>query len=132
MAKKSSLGRRILRFITQPSSFIYSVTQRAEALRDRMRGLDFSMLRRWDKEGHSNYSRPTFQTRRVIADYLKRSITSKDAIIDIGCGKGMMLWFFSGFPFRLADGLEYSQDLIDVARANFDVLRKTTNWGGGG
>ena len=90
-----SLGRRLLRFFTHPSLFTYSITQRVEGFRDKLRGLDFSMVRKWDRKGNSNYASTAVQARRLIADYLKDRVTNNDAIIDIGCGKGRMLWFFS-------------------------------------
>ena len=56
-------------------------------------------------------------------------VTDKDAIIDIGCGKGRMLYFFSQFPFKYVDGLEYSRELVAAAEGNIAIMRKIHNGG---
>lgn len=61
---------------------------------------------------------------RKISNYLRGRVSDKDAIIDVGCGKGRMLYFFAQFPFRLVDGLEYSGELVAIAQNNFAILRK--------
>ena len=46
----------------------------------------------------------------------------EDAILDVGCGKGRMLWFFSQYPFRLVDGIEYDPEIAAIARSNLEKL----------
>lgn len=52
----------------------------------------------------------------------KLNITSKDRILDIGCGKGKMLWYFNKMGFGTSDGLELSDDLVKIARKNMEIL----------
>ena len=127
---RTNLLKRIIRVCTNPSNFIYSVSQRIEGIYYRLHGLDFSMEHKWDAEGHSNYSQPTIQTRRVLRKYLAETITNDDAIIDIGCGKGSMLYLFSQYPFKLVGGLEYSGELVAIAERNLAILRKLHSGGG--
>lgn len=46
--------------------------------------------------------------------------------IDFGCGKGRALLCASEFPFRKITGVEWSQDLCDVARQNLKAYRSRT------
>ena len=88
------------------------------------------MEHKWDKAGYSNYAQTAIWGRRLLKKYLAPRITKDDAIIDIGCGKGSMVYWFSQFPFRLVAGLDYSQGLIDIAEKNLAVLRKKRKRGG--
>ena len=80
------------------------------------------------EEGHASYAPTRWNIRYVLKRYLRGRITHDDAIIDIGCGKGKMIYFFSKFPFGRIDGLEYSRDVADIAEKNIRKLRR----GGGG
>lgn len=58
-----------------------------------------------------------------LSTLLKRlKITEKDSIIDIGCGKGLFLYYASRFQFGRIDGLEYSEELIQTAKRNADLM----------
>ncbi|MBI5446641.1 MAG: class I SAM-dependent methyltransferase [Deltaproteobacteria bacterium] len=50
-------------------------------------------------------------------------ITSRDAIVDFGSGKGGALFTFSKYPFRKITGCELSPELVAIARKNLDVVR---------
>lgn len=56
--------------------------------------------------------------------YILRSlgITNQDSIIDIGCGKGLFLYYATKFPFNAIDGIEYSAELADIANHNIAIL----------
>ena len=47
---------------------------------------------------------------------------SEFTFLDIGCGKGRMVLCAAMVPFRRAMGVEYSEDLIGIARANSRAL----------
>lgn len=51
------------------------------------------------------------------------NITPKDNIIDIGCGKGLFLYYASKYNFNRIDGVEYSSKLIKIAKKNVKALR---------
>lgn len=95
---------------------------------DEKHGTDFFTGVKIEEEGHNNFNQSSIFSRLLIKKYLKGKITHDDAIIDAGCGKGMMLYFFSKFPFEKVRGLEYSHVLAETARDN---LRKIHKKGGG-
>ena len=50
-------------------------------------------------------------------------ITSTDAIIDVGCGKGSAMRTMLKYPFSVIDGVEVSGPIASAARKNFDRLK---------
>jgi 16S rRNA G966 N2-methylase RsmD len=50
-------------------------------------------------------------------------ITSADAIIDLGCGKGSAMRTMLKYPFSVIDGVEFSGPIASVARRNFERLK---------
>ncbi len=89
--------------------------------RDQKRGLDFS--REVDTKEGVKYGAPsTARTQHIVRKYFGDNITEEDSIIDIGCGKGRMLAFFAEFPFKQICGLEYVQEMVDIAKNNMGVL----------
>lgn len=46
------------------------------------------------------------------------NITNNDSIIDIGCGKGLFLYYASKYPFSKIAGIDYSEELINIAKNN--------------
>lgn len=51
-------------------------------------------------------------------------ITREDAIMDMGCGKGLAMFYMSRFPFSQIAGIELSKSLASSAKKN---LRKLFN-----
>ena len=101
-----------------------------EHIYDLIRGVDFNLTnRKYEGDGRNEYAVSSLLYRKAIGKYLRGKVTPDDAIIDIGCGKCQMLYFFSKFPFRKIGGLEYSQRLIDIAERN---MQKLLTRGGGG
>jgi len=53
-----------------------------------------------------------------------RSIGSEDVFLDLGCGKGRVLWLAaSEYPFGRVIGVEIVPELAEFARANLDAGR---------
>lgn len=52
----------------------------------------------------------------------KINITSEDRFLDIGCGKGLSLYYSSKFDFKRIDGIEYSKKLTHIAKCNARIL----------
>ena len=53
-----------------------------------------------------------------------RSVTSDDVFLDLGCGKGRVLWLAARhYPFRRVIGLEVVEEMADFARANLEANR---------
>ena len=54
-----------------------------------------------------------------VKNFLKRlNISEKDSILDIGCGKGLFLYYAKDFKFSKIDGIEYSKEIVDIANEN--------------
>jgi SAM-dependent methyltransferase len=55
----------------------------------------------------------------------KRSVTSKDVLVDLGSGKGRVLFEAARrYPFKRVIGVEFSERLNEVARANIERNRR--------
>ena len=52
------------------------------------------------------------------------SVTAEDRILDIGCGKGKMVFYFDRSGFGRSDGIEYSKELADCAKRNLKRLNR--------
>ncbi len=52
----------------------------------------------------------------------KLAIVPSDNILDIGCGKGLFLYYATAFAFSQIDGIEYADSLVQVAKKNAAIL----------
>jgi SAM-dependent methyltransferase len=53
-----------------------------------------------------------------------RSVSSDDVFLDLGCGKGRVLWLAARhYPFRRVIGIEIVDEMVDFARANLEANR---------
>lgn len=58
-----------------------------------------------------------------ICDLLdKLEITESDAMLDIGCGKGKAMYFFTRNKFSKIGGYDLFEELVDIANKNFKIL----------
>ncbi len=62
----------------------------------------------------------------VIKTLSKYDITKDDAIIDIGCGMGLAMWYMSQFSFGEIGGIELSEMLIKNAKSNLSIMKNKT------
>ena len=94
-------------------------------LADRVRGLDFLTVIQAREVGlNPNSASPSSPSgnkylRNVLKDF---NITSKDSIIDIGCGKGSAMRTMLEFPFAHIGGIEVSERITKIAVRNFNRL----------
>lgn len=56
---------------------------------------------------------------KVLKDY---NIGPNDSIIDIGCGRGLAMYYMLKFPFHRVDGIDISDKLIASAKKNVAIL----------
>ena len=71
-------------------------------------------------EGKGNQYQPSTD---ALIKVLKRfPISEKDAIIDLGCGKGKAMYLMERFPFRKIGGYDLSEELVQIANQNFQKL----------
>lgn len=89
------------------------------------KGADFGSFVRWrdlawDKN-HGNEYKPSIVSnlRRVLNQL---PISSNDKVLDIGCGKGKVMYVLSLYPFSAVHGYDLSKELVEIANANFKLL----------
>lgn len=103
---------------------------RLRVLLEMLRGVDFSItLKPTDVGLNPNVSYRSSPSgnkylRNVLANL---SITHKDSIMDIGCGKGSAMRVMLEFPFSRVDGIEISEQIATIARNNFRKLKVPSN-----
>lgn len=90
---------------------------------DKIRGVDFFVEVLQNEENHSRYSATPASRFTAFRDYFSKLDVSQSSIIDIGCGKGRMLEYWSKYRFKNVDGVEYSAQLCRICEKNMEVLR---------
>lgn len=71
-------------------------------------------------EGKGNQYQPSTD---ALVKVLKRfPVSEKDAILDMGCGKGKAMYLMSRFPFGKISGYDLSEELVHIANQNFQKL----------
>jgi hypothetical protein len=67
---------------------------------------------------------------RDLARVLRtQEVSDEDVFIDLGSGKGRVVLQAASYPFRRVIGVELSEELNAIARANIDALRSTLRCG---
>lgn len=95
-----------------------------QAMVDRIKGVDFISGVASKHMDHVEYAASTPFIYSVLNSYFnEEEIGEKDAIMDIGCGKGRMLVFFSRFPFGKVGGVEYEEDIVQICKCNLSKLK---------
>lgn len=92
-------------------------------LYEKPRGLDFTMrdTRLYEKSGHlfHGYSKTN---EKHIREIFQRLSFEDAKLLDVGCGKGVVLKEATGFPFQRIAGIEIQQELVQIAKRNFKIL----------
>ena len=105
---------------------IFSLSKKATyhvlILMDLLRGLDFNRTVTEQINGYYYYECTHLSMQHMLRR-ICREATKEDRILDCGCGKGRMLWFFSKFDFQKVDGIEHNPNLAAIARQNMDKLK---------
>ena len=82
-----------------------------------------------DKDGrYEYYPSPVFSfpfLRRYIRKHMQNG--RGHSVLDIGCGKGFVLLFFSRLCFDTVSGIEYDKRLCRLARTNLNRIPQTVN-----
>jgi predicted RNA methylase len=62
-------------------------------------------------------------SRDAFFDLLQKAgVKEEDVLFDIGCGKGKMLYYASLYGLKRLVGVEYSENLVAIAKKNFSRL----------
>lgn len=96
-------------------------------LLEKPRGLDFTMrditlLK--DSGGQlSGYSKISERHLRHILNYLMTmNGVESECLLDVGCGKGVVLKEAIKYPFQKVAGIEIQENLVEIAEKNFKIL----------
>lgn len=73
-------------------------------------------------ESHNSYFRGYEGCYPIKGLLRKINISAEDRLLDIGCGKGLSLYYSSKFSFNRIDGIEYSKKLTSIAKHNAKIL----------
>lgn len=91
---------------------------------EKPRGLDFTMrdksLLKKSKGLYHGYSKTAERHLKEIFDSL--SFKGNEKLLDIGCGKGVVLRAALVYPFEKVAGIEIDENLVSIAVKNFRVL----------
>lgn len=125
-----AIGVKNLRqIILTPGRLYFGLNLLFVKIFDRFHGTDFSGGKRGrllqseigtTKERANDYT-PT--PRSLIATLKLLDICKDDKILDMGCGKGLAMYYMSKFPFNKIGGIELSRNLCKHAKRN---LKKVT------
>ena len=88
----------------------------------RMRGLDFYRIVEYQIDDGCDYECTHLRMHRMLRS-ICRDARPEDSLLDVGCGKGRMLWFFSRCGFQRVDGIEYNPDIAAIAGKNMERLK---------
>lgn len=111
--------------MTSIRSFARSVFYFFHICLDKIRGVDFYTYKDCPPSipnigNRYETSSPLFY--RYIKESVSTASHERDALIDVGCGKGHMLEFFSKLGFGCVDGLEYLPELAEIGKSNMRRL----------
>lgn len=90
---------------------------------EKPRGIDFSISDSTftSEEAQENYySRTDTSTLKQIKHHLH--LSKSDSLLDIGCGKGYVLYYFSGLGIGKLSGIEKYYDYCSIAQNNLRIL----------
>ena len=110
-------------------TFTYYLSNFSMHFWDILHGTDFSYI---DKSVETNTNYPYYATPWAsihnLRQYIKNNLDDgkNHKVIDLGCGKGYMLYTFSKHSFDKVSGLEYSRHLKQIAIRNLKKLHMPT------
>jgi len=68
---------------------------------------------------------PPFSINKILNSI---DIHKEDVFVDFGCGKGRVLLVASQYRFKKIVGIEFSPELVDIARFNINICKKYNNF----
>lgn len=68
---------------------------------------------------------PAFSINKILNSI---DIHKEDIFVDFGCGKGRVLLVASQYRFKKIIGIEFSPELVDIARLNINICKKHNNF----
>lgn len=93
-------------------------------LLEKPRGLDFTLQdqKLFQKSGGKYHGYSKTDERHLRDIFQKLDFSKGLKLLDVGCGKGVVLREAAKFPFERIAGIEISSELVRIARKNFGIL----------
>ncbi len=116
------MKNKIRRFIVRAKRYIVFLFQ--YLVLEKTRGLDFTMrdLTLY-KESNGVYHGYSKTNEKHLRDIFRRiDYDECTKLLDIGCGKGVVLKEAVRFPFKKIAGIELEKELVSIAEKNFKIL----------
>ena len=96
-----------------------------QAIKESLKGLDFTMrdthLIEETGGGMHGYSKTDDKHVRDI--FRQLDYNKCHSLLDVGCGKGVVLREAQKFPFTKTDGFDIDSNLVRIAKKNFKILK---------
>lgn len=92
---------------------------------ERPRGLDFTMrdTSLLKKSGGLYHGYSKTEERHLQEIFNSLDFNGRERLLDIGCGKGVVLRVASAYPFEKVAGIEIDERLTAIAENNFHILK---------
>ncbi|WP_300718136.1 class I SAM-dependent methyltransferase [uncultured Desulfovibrio sp.] len=114
------------RTIYRVSGILMRLRGKVQEQYEKKRGLDFSapLPGMYAAEGERRDYWPSEKK------YVQRALAELDFhnklnFLDVGCGKGYVLYLAAAYPFARIAGIEYSEDVFSILKRNMAQLRRT-------
>lgn len=102
----------------------YRVKLLLSAIKEKWMGLDFSMPDRMYDRRRNDGAMYVVSSYEMLQRLLYYVDTKKYRnFLDVGCGKGYVLWQAKQKGFARVGGIEYDERLMDICRRNMKVLK---------
>lgn len=95
-----------------------------DSLRERLRGLDFTMPDAMhDRQRHDGAMYHVTPDEVLKGVFSHVDLKKHGSFLDIGCGKGYVLWKAEEYGFQKVGGVEYDEKLVKICRRNLLRLK---------
>ena len=105
----------LLKIDTRIFDYIYNVKTHKDL---NINDLKFNSINK--KEAFNYETVAIFSIKQILNNI---DINKNDIFIDFGCGKGRVLLIASQYKFKKIIGIEFSPELVDIARSNVSICK---------
>ena len=103
----------LLKIDTRIFDYKYNVNTHKDSY---LKDLKFDSINK--KEAFDYETIAIFSIKKILNNI---EIDKKDIFVDFGCGKGRVLLIASQYKFNKIIGIEFSPELVDIARSNVSI-----------
>ena len=111
----------LLKIDTRIFDYKYNVNTHKDSY---LKDLKFNSINK--KEACDYETLAIFSIKKILNNI---EIDKKDIFVEVGCGKGRVLLIASRYNFNKIIGIEFSPELVDIARSNVSICSPFLNFG---